>query len=156
MRSRSRGFTLLELMLVMLLIGVLLTLVGVGLTASPALQARVQAQELLGVIAQLRERAVSEGREYGLRFDSHSYQVMGWQSSVWAPLGDAHPLPGELQLRLELEGQPLRLSVSAIEPQLLILSSDEISPFALHYETVQGRWLSLSSDGLNDVVIHEG
>lgn len=156
MRTRSRGFTLLELMLVMLLIGVLLTLVRVGLTASPALQARMQAHELLGVIARLRERAVSEGREYGLRFDSHGYQVMGWQSAAWTPLGDSHPLPGELQLRLELEGQPLRLSVSTLEPQLLILSSDEISPFALHYETVQGRWLSLSSDGLSDVVIHEG
>lgn len=154
MRRCSRGFTLLELLVVMALIGVLLALVVPLLSASPAQQARQHGHELLMLLHELREQAVTEGREYGLHFDEQGYRSMMLQGNGWQPM-QAYPLPDALRFHLVLEGQPLHLSERTQAPQLLVLSSDELSAFTLHYETAQGRLLSVASDGVNDAAINE-
>lgn len=154
MTLRGRGFTLLELLVVMVLVGVLLALVMPVFDAGPARQARQQARELLGLIEQLRDDALTQGQEYGLHFDTHGYRLMTWQGAEWR-VQASYRLPDGLRFRLELEGQPLRLNERALAPQLLILSSDRISAFTLHYETMHEHWLSLSSDGLSAVTINE-
>ena len=155
MASRCRGFTLLELLVVMALVAVMLTLAVPRLEVGPAQQARQQGRELAGLIEQLREAALAQGKEYGLHFDAHGYRLMVWHRDRWQQQAVRH-LPAPLVLRLELEGQPLRLGEGVQTPQVLILSSDQISAFSLHYETTQGgRWLSLASDDLSTVTIHE-
>lgn len=155
MPQRVRGFTLLELLVVMVLIGIVLSLVVTGLTAGPAQQARQQASELLSLLIQLRDTAVAEGQEYGLSFDDHGYRLKAWQDGQWLNRSDWR-LPDGMWFRLELESKPLHLGRRGDEPQLLILSSDEMSAFTLHYETAHGRWLSIYADGVNDPVINEG
>lgn len=152
MPGRCRGFTLLEILTAMVLIGVLLGLATIGLRAGPAQKARQYAYELLTMITHLRVKAVSDGAEYGLRFDDDGYRVMEWKKGQWLQRS-AHPVGQGMSFRLELEGQALQLSHRAGEPQLLILSSDEISAFALYFETAEGPLLGMSSDGVNDPVI---
>ncbi|MFJ5298115.1 type II secretion system minor pseudopilin GspH [Pseudomonas sp. NPDC088368] len=154
MLRRSRGFTLLEVLIVMVLIGVLLALVVPVLSASSTQRARQHGHELLALLHELRERSVAEGREYGLHFDAQGYRTMVWREGNWQSLR-AYPLPDGLQFRLVLEGQALPFSARTHAPQLLIMSSDEISAFSLHYETAQVRWLSIASDGVNDAAINE-
>ncbi|SDG76617.1 type II secretion system minor pseudopilin GspH [Pseudomonas abietaniphila] len=152
MPGRCRGFTLLEILTVMVLIGVLLGLATVGLRAGPAQKARQYAHELVTMITQLRVKAVSDGAEYGVRFDDDGYRLMEWKEGQWFQRS-AHPVGEGMSFRLELEGQALQLSHRADEPQLLILSSDETSAFALYFETADGPLLAVSSDGVNDPVI---
>ena len=67
MGYRCRGFTLLELMIVIVVVGVLLGMVSFVGGGSPAREVRQEAEAMVQVIHQLRERAVFEGQEYGLR-----------------------------------------------------------------------------------------
>ena len=153
MPRRCRGFTLLELMVVSALTGIVLGAVGLAAGQSPGRQARQEAGQLLQLIHQLREQAVMEGREYGVRLSGAEYQVFRLEPLGWRPAGSAHSLPNGLRMRLEQEGQRLSLDGAIAAPQLLMLSSDEVSQFVLSFVSVEQSWLSLVSDGVGELWI---
>ncbi len=155
MRQACRGFTLLELMVVMVLIGVLLGMVGLATGNPPARLARQEANGLIQLLQTLREQAVLEGREYGLRLEPEGYQVLRLDGEVWHPAGSAYRLPQGLQLRLEQPGQASTFVDRPDQPHLLVLSSDESSAFTLHLHVDQQSLVSLSSDGLSEVALDE-
>lgn len=153
MRQACRGFTLLELMVVMVLVGVLLGMVGLATGSTPARLARQEANVLIQVLHTLRQQAVLEGREFGLRLEPDSYQVLGLEGQGWRPVGGVYRLPEGLELHLELPGQIPSLSTAGEQPQLLLLSSDESTVFTLHLRADKRSLISLSSDGLNEAVL---
>ncbi|RON10744.1 type II secretion system protein GspH [Pseudomonas brassicacearum] len=155
MRQACRGFTLLELMVVMVLIGVLLGMVSLATGTSPARLARQEANGLIQLLQALREQAVLEGREYGLRLEPEGYQVLALYGQDWRPAGRAYRLPEGLQLRLEQSGQMSTLAGRPGQPHLVLLSSDESSAFTLHLQADQQSLISLSSDGLNEAALDE-
>lgn len=154
--QRMRGFTLIELLVVLVILGCLvgLAVLGAGI-AGPARELRGEAERLSGLIGVLAEEAVLDNREYGLQLSADSYRVLGYDpgSGRWQALpGKPHRLPAWAELSLELDGQPLQLpgpeGDSAV-PQLLMLSSGELSPFRLRLaeRRQDGLRLLLCSDG---------
>ena len=154
MPRRCRGFTLLELMVVIVLIGVLLGMVSFATGTNPARQARQEAANLAQIVQHLRERAVLEGQEFGLRFSVEGYRAMRLEIRGWQPVGALHQWPDRLQLHLRRDGYPLVLGADEGPPQLMLLSSDETSAFTLTFSTGDRAWLSLSADGIGKVLIH--
>ena len=148
MPRQSRGFTLLELMVVIALVGVVLGVVSLATGSSPARVARQEAGQVLQGVEQFREQAVIEGREYGVRIQRDEYRVLRLEADGWQPTGTVHRLPQGLYLHLEQEGQ--RLNLDGTLPQLLMLSSDEVSAFVLSFKSAEQTWLSLVSDGAGD------
>ena len=81
--------------------------------------------------------------------------VLAYDGDRWAPWEDrpAQRLPHGVQASLEIEGRPLRVAgakgPAAAAPQVLILSSGELSPFRLELaeRRAAGLRLELSSDG---------
>ena len=160
-RGAVRGFTLVELLVVLVILGVLigLAMLGTGV-AGPARELHAEAERLAGLIGVLAEEAVLDSREYGLHLTAGAYQVLSYDpvQRHWRPLqGKPHDLPSWAELSVELEGEPLQLPSAAGEqgrkagltPQLLILSSGELSPFRLQLRERRrdGLRLWLSSDG---------
>jgi general secretion pathway protein H len=156
---RARGFTLIELLVVLVILGSLigLAVLGTGL-AGPSRELRGEAERLAGLIGVLADEAVLDNREYGLSFTREGYRVLRYDSrrGEWQALDrQAHRLPDWAELTLEVEGEgegeALRLpgAASALAPQLLILSSGELTPFRLRLAERRrdGMQLQLSSDG---------
>ena len=158
----AAGFTLVELLVVLVIIG---TLVGLAVfstgIAGPSRELRSEAERLSGLIGVLAEEAVLDNREYGLWFDATSYQVLRYDTAKnqWQTV-DKKPyvLPAWAQLSLDLEGAALKLPGPADEeeqkasertPQVLILSSGELSPFRLQLaeRRAQGMRLQMATDG---------
>ena len=100
MRRACRGFTLLELMIVVALIGVLLGMVSFATGPNPARQARQQADAIVQLIAQLRERAVLDGQEFGLRLSREGYRALRLDEQDWRPLSALEPWAEEVQPQL--------------------------------------------------------
>lgn len=148
MPRHSRGFTLLELMVVIALVGIVLGVVSLSTGSSPGRVARQEAGQLLQLVQQLREQAVIEGREYGVRIQREEYRVLRLEHEGWQPTGTVHRLPQDLHFHLEQEGQ--RLNLDGTVPQLMMLSNDEISAFALYFMSAERAWLSLVSDGAGE------
>ena len=160
-RARCGGFTLVELLVVLVILGVLIGLAVIGTGATgPARELHDEAERLAGLIGVLAEEAVLDNREYGLHLSAGAYQVLRYDPVLrrWQALqGQPHQLPHWAQLSVELEGEALRLpqpegdqeGKAGLIPQLLILSSGELSPFRLQLRERRrdGLRLWLSSDG---------
>ncbi len=171
-RARRGGFTLIELLVVIVILGGLvgLAVLSVGSSHSSR-EIRDEAQRLAALITVLADEAVLDGREYGLLIDDEGYRVLRYEeaSGRWleADRSEAHRVPEWMRLQLELDGTPLRLVTPVRErddpaglseareraprgePQLLILSSGELSPFSLTLADrgSDGVAWRLSSDG---------
>lgn len=153
MRQCCQGFTLLELMIVIVVIGMLLGMVSLVVAPNPLREARHEAGEVAGMILRLRERAVLNGEQYGIRFSESGYRVMQLDDREWLPMAAFHQWPANLRLHLEQDGHALALGGDQGLPQLLMLSSDENTAFTLTFTMGDRTLLSLSSDGLGEAVI---
>ena len=153
MRDSSLGFTLIELMMVIVMIGVLVSMVHISQGDKRARDARQEAQVMLALMQGLREKAVLEGQEYGLRLEPEAYQQMRLQGATWQAVEAPVKLPPGVLLTLVLEGRVHSLVAGDQTPHLLWLSSDENTPFALHFESPPLRWQSLYSDGLGNPLL---
>lgn len=92
--SGEKGFTLVELLVVIAILGVMLTLVGMGMRpVSPATQARNAAGEIAGLLRTARSTALVRNRSIAFTLDlaAPSYQL-GTQ--------EARSLPSNLKLGL--------------------------------------------------------
>jgi general secretion pathway protein H len=137
----QRGFTLLELMVVLVIIGVLLSFVGLSTGGdSRAEQLQREATRLIALIDMASEQAVLRSEQLAVRFGDTDYEFMLLQAGKWAALQDdgilrARELPKGIELRLELEENPPPglQAEDAEAPQVFLLSSGEMTPFTLTF-----------------------
>ena len=144
----QRGFTLLELMVVLVIIGVLLSFVGLSTGGdSRAEQMQREATRLIALIDMASEQAVLRSEQLAIRFGDSDYEFMLLQAgNKWAALQDDGPLrarelPRGMELRLELEENPppgLRAE-DAEAPQVFLLSSGEMTPFMLTFSAPESE-----------------
>ncbi|HMV59668.1 MAG TPA: type II secretion system minor pseudopilin GspH [Agitococcus sp.] len=168
---QQQGFTLIEVLLVVLLIGIVSGIVL--LAASPNDSSRVVATEterLAEVLVLASEEAINNNQQMGLLFDERSYRLMvldetsqRWQESN-EPLFAAYELPEIVNLHL-LKDDKDKLIVldkdknnkqddtQAITPQLLFLSSGESSSVVLEIASEDGNKQQISVDDLSSVTL---
>jgi len=143
----QRGFTLLELMVVILIIGVILTFAGLSTGGdSRAEQLQREASRLIALIDMASEQAMLRSEQLAIRFGDTDYEFMLLQAGKWAALEDDGPLrarelPKGIELRLELEeNPPPGLQAQDTEaPQVFVLSSGEMTPFTLTFSAPESE-----------------
>uniref|UniRef100_A0A182TS81 Type II secretion system protein H n=1 Tax=Anopheles melas TaxID=34690 RepID=A0A182TS81_9DIPT len=153
---QSRGFTLLEVLVVILMVGLLASTLTLAQSDHGPEHAKREAERLRSLLGLLREDAMLERQELGVRIEPDGYSVHRLDADGrWIPASDYRPqqLPDSLRLHLELGEQApgLGAPVPGPGPQLLVLSSDELTPFSLQIELRGRPVLELSSDGLEEV-----
>lgn len=109
----QRGFTLLEVLLVALLMG--LTAAAVTLTignTDPQQKLQKDALRFIAVTDMLLDEAALTGKFFGLRIEPHSYQYLVRIDDQWSPLMDKRiskkqEFDTNVELDLQVEGLPL-------------------------------------------------
>jgi general secretion pathway protein H len=144
-----RGFTLLELLVVLLLIGIITSMAMLSITLTGRGD-RIdgEAQRLTALMRLATDEAVLRTEELALRFDTGNYLFLRYNGDTWEEYADqpltGHLLPDDIEVVLLLEGHDVVLGESSIEednkddkqqaslkPQILFLSSGEITPFEI-------------------------
>lgn len=162
MKNPSTGFTLIEILVVLLIVSIMS---GVVIANLPALTRTAdfesEAKRLQLVLELAREEALMQSSEFGFRIDRNSDGDLGaysfliyddlnqsWSDYTVPPL-QSHELPEGIQMVLDVEGEGFQLDDSEDEglPPVMLLSSGETTPFDL--TIFQGRELSvtLRADG---------
>jgi len=154
MNPRHGGFTLIEILVVIVIIGVLVTVATISVqrlgTHDPAGDERARLNALLGLAA---DRAMIEGGEYGLHIGRSGYRFLQYREEGWsAPDSEEFRFrdwPEELRIHLEVEGRPVDLeSYDEDEsmPHVLLSGTGEMLPFRL----------TLVNEGEPDGLVLEG
>lgn len=141
--GRSAGFTLLELMVVLVLIGIIFSFAMLSLGGDDLGEMMEQETRRLVTLLELAsDEAVLRGEELAVHFSAEGYEFLILQDAAWQPSGDdgllkAYQLPPGIEIRLEVDGDPPGLTGQdddededeALTPQVFILSSGEMTPF---------------------------
>ncbi|MBT8143221.1 MAG: type II secretion system minor pseudopilin GspH [Gammaproteobacteria bacterium] len=154
--TRSAGVTLLEIMVVVVIIAVLISISVVSLGDNSARVLSEEARRLQTLVRLALDEATLQGREVGIAIDEESYQFQVYDEQLrsWQPLDRERifrprTMPSGVRMQLYLDDQQLALPVEESEidedadnptpplptPQLLLLSSGEMTPFELRFES---------------------
>jgi general secretion pathway protein H len=143
---RNRGFTLVEILVVVVIMAIVVSLavLSMGVTGRDS-QLDEETRRIEGLIDILHERAILEGRDFGLRIEPGAYEFAVYDTNRdrWRSMNDEgefrrRTLPNGVTFQLELDSVPVvlkpvdtNLSDGPPPPQVAIAASGEGTPFRL-------------------------
>jgi general secretion pathway protein H len=151
--ARNAGFTLLEILVVIVIIGVMVSMatLSIGLLGADR-QSEEEARRVWAVIGQAREEAELQAIDLAIFVGTTDYEFLRFDTrrNQWLPVVDdklyaQRTLPEGLRFRLWMEGRELVLKPGLPDrskkdesekwpPQLTVLSSGDVVPFELQIE----------------------
>ena len=81
-----RGFSLLELILVLVIIGIMLAVVTISVADRRLDNLKLEAQRLAALIELAQDQAIISNREFGLHIDDNSYEFLEYVEEEWRPV----------------------------------------------------------------------
>jgi len=142
-KQRQAGFTLLEIMVTMVLIGIIAGFAVLSLPGkSPTERLAEESRRLIAVLEMTQQDALLRGDQRGVYFTETGYNLMAFQGGRGgrgAANGfmseRSYQLPVGLRLQLWVEGRPVDFKKATADlPQVLLLSSGEMTPFTVIFD----------------------
>jgi general secretion pathway protein H len=164
--QRSGGFTLIEILMVVVIIGV----IAAGMVLSVSLTGRDrdlerESNRLSALFDYTREQAELQSREYGVMFKDDGYEFLTYdvRRAAWRSITDddalePRKLPDGLGFKLTVDARPVVLTRPADAkdktPQVMIFSNGDLTNFAATLERDSGvRSVTLTQDDKGVVVL---
>ena len=139
--SQDRGFTMIEMLVVILIIGIIVNLVAVNLGGNRSLEElETEVRRFYSLTELALEQALLSSEIIGIAVEDDAYHFLLRTENRWEPMDDNlfrdRKLPESLRLKLATE-VPTRDSSKQAEktPDIVLLSSGELTPFELLFSS---------------------
>ncbi len=157
-RRTDSGFTLIEILVVMLIVSIMMGIAAVKLPGnSSAMELKQESERLVALFTMASDEAVISGRELGFNIKKERYTFYefrdateNWVSLEEAPYQARSVAPG-VELLLKPEGSTTLRQSKKKTPSILFLSSGEVTPFELTVfrANESGSGYIISTDGFS-------
>ena len=147
-RLSARGFTLIEILVVLVIVGIVTTTALLSLRGGgEARLARAEIQQLERLVELASDEALYRALELGIEFRQGGYRFLVWDGTTWSPVADVNAMrerswPDVLAAQLVVEAKPVPLPMAFPAdnpvPQVVLLSSGEVSAFELELRAPDG------------------
>ena len=133
----ARGFTLLEILVVVLIIGIVLSLATLAFRDDTAERLQTEAHRLAALVTLASQEAVLQGKEFAVAFAPGDYRFQVLEEAKWVDARDAvlrqRRFPDDITEYLEIEGEAVPAAPEDKDqpPRVYLLSSGEVTPFTL-------------------------
>jgi general secretion pathway protein H len=133
---RQSGFTLLEILVVLVLLGIILSVAVLSTGGDDTRKLEQDIQRMTQLIRLAQEEAILNGKELAIRFYPDGYEFQEFQDKEWLPLQDSNlfvrrQFAEEVKLEVRQDGVPVSLGEE--EPvRVLLQSSGEMTPFEVY------------------------
>jgi general secretion pathway protein H len=176
--KKKSGFTLIEILVVIVLIGIILSMATLAITTgSPKERLQTEAKRFTALLQLAQDDALLNGMEFGIVLTDNSYQFVIITDEGWQPVRNNNSLrkrtlPVDMELELELDFQEanIKSTISKIgevskvddvekfedtkeekhKPQIYLLSSGEIAPSFILIFLIPDSDISFSVQGIED------
>lgn len=153
----SAGFTLLELLVVLFIIGIIITFAVLSISGGAQDdRLRQEARRLQALLNLASDTAVMQGQDIGFVSDGQRYEFLirddlgVWQSAPDDTPLRARKLPSGIKMRISLDGFKLPMTAAqksqtdeaTVKPQIFLLSTQQLSPFVMQL-SAEGTQLEL-------------
>jgi len=170
-----RGFTLIEVLVVLVIMAAMAGLLVLGFKDSPEQRLRREANDLAALLNAAADEAVLHSTELGLAIDNEGYRFVYFdgEKKQWLAMTDKmlapHKFTDTLAVDIALDGEHIdeqalqrihqlseRSEDAHLRPTLLLLSSGEVTPFILTLGYGDELKMVVSGDGFNPIVVQRG
>ena len=157
MNRRNHGFTLIEMLVVVVIIGILASTVVLGFVGSDREQnLRTEAERLAALIEMARSEAVQRNEEWGVSINETSYRFLvfnplnhSWVEQKKSPFHPRKTADVTLTVKVDQLTMPGE-TANGSAPNIIMFSSGEQTPFEIE---ITPQWKSnpwrVNSDGLS-------
>jgi len=136
--GRAAGFTLLEILVVVLIIGIVLTLATLTLRDDIHERLKTEGRRLAALLTLASQETVLQGAEMAVVFSPQGYRFQVLEEEKWVDTEDPvlrkRQLPEDLTLFIEVDGEAPGgdgMDKDAREPRIYLFSSGEMTPFTV-------------------------
>ncbi len=157
--KKNRGFTLIELMVVIVIAGMLVTFASLSVSNSADKQLETEAKRFVSLVKFAADEAIMNNREIILKVEEqkYSFTVAGPDNTLIDlgqddPIFRARKLPGHMYISGDVAGEKMRFEEKRdkdAEPDFArigIFSSGEMLPFEIIFSQDDGTQFEMSGD----------
>lgn len=171
MPRRARGFTLIEILVAVVIIGIVMSVTVLSMSlASDDRDIKKEARRMMSLIELAQTDSMTQGRDFGIEFMTGAYRFVEydaefnrWGEPLFDPSLRLWQLPEGYEFELQLEGQRIQLNDQPVSleaddddelaqalanyaPHMLIFSSGDMTPFELRIRRLNDN-LSVGIEG---------
>jgi general secretion pathway protein H len=138
-KRRASGFTLLEVLIVVLIVGIVSGLAVIAVRSDPGERVATEAKRLSALLTLASQESVLQSRELAVEIARDGYRFLVLAADGWTehddPVFRARTMPEDVTLQPVIEGEDLarRNTRGRREPRIYLLSGGEMTPFEITF-----------------------
>lgn len=153
-RKNNQGFTLIEMMIVLVIISITVSFAMLSFgDFGGKRRMRVNAEQFVHYVKLAQQQAVLETSTLGIAIDNNQYRLLRFSplSNKWEPLNKSRLKPRTFSEKVFLDSPAIPHKKNS--PDIIVQASGDITPFKIDLSTTQTPMLSVIGNQQGEIVI---